>query len=80
MPEHSHPHEQVTHLLDGEFEITIDEATKVLQAGQIVSIPSNSKHSGKAITACQILDAFYPVREDYTASNVRTILQNASQS
>jgi quercetin dioxygenase-like cupin family protein len=68
LPEHSHPHEQVTHLLEGKFEITIDANTKVLQAGQIATIPSNTKHSGKAITACRIFDAFYPVREDYVGA------------
>ena len=70
LPEHSHPHEQVTHLLEGKFEIAIDANTEVMQAGQIATIPSNIKHSGKAITACRILDAFYPVREDYVANNI----------
>ena len=65
LPEHSHMHEQVTHLLEGKFELTIDANTEVMQANQIATIPSNTIHSGKAITACRILDAFYPVREDY---------------
>ena len=65
LPEHSHPHEQVVNLLDGEFELTINEQTKRLKAGQVAIIPSNAIHSGKAITDCRIIDAFYPIREDY---------------
>lgn len=80
LPAHSHPHEQVTHLLEGEFEIIINGAAKLMQAGEVAAIPSNSKHSGMAITSCRILDAFYPVREDYLADNMRTVLQNADQS
>jgi len=41
LPEHSHPHEQVTHLLDGNFEMTIDAKTKVMQPGEVAIIPSN---------------------------------------
>jgi hypothetical protein len=28
-------------------------------------IPPNAKHSGRGITACKVLDAFAPVRDDY---------------
>jgi quercetin dioxygenase-like cupin family protein len=69
LPEHSHPHEQVTHLLEGKFEITIDGNTQVMHAGMVAIIPSNAKHSGKAINSCRILDAFYPVREDFRGSS-----------
>jgi glyoxylate utilization-related uncharacterized protein len=49
LPEHSHPHEQVTHLLEGEFEITLNGNTKVMQAGYIVTIPSNSNIPAKRL-------------------------------
>lgn len=65
LPMHSHPHEQVCYVLEGEFELTIDDTTYSLEPGKVAVIPSNAKHSGRAITACKILDVFYPIREDY---------------
>ena len=65
LPEHSHMHEQVAHVTHGEFELTVDGETKVLGPGTVAVIPSNAVHSGRAVTACRILDVFYPVREDY---------------
>jgi quercetin dioxygenase-like cupin family protein len=65
LPEHSHPHEQMTKLISGEFEMTVDGESKVLTANDVVVIPSNAVHSGRAITECQMLDVFHPAREDY---------------
>jgi quercetin dioxygenase-like cupin family protein len=53
------------HVLEGEFELTVAGETKILKPGQVAVIPSNVPHSGKALTKCYIIDAFYPVREDY---------------
>ena len=66
LPEHSHPHEQVAaQVMSGEFELTLDRETKLVKAGDIAIIPSDVVHSGKAVTDCQLLDVFSPVREDY---------------
>ena len=65
LPEHRHPQEQVAHVLEGVFELTVDGATERLEPGRIAVIPSNVPHSGRALTACRILDVFQPVREDY---------------
>ncbi|MFZ6030682.1 MAG: cupin domain-containing protein [Chloroflexota bacterium] len=65
LPEHAHPHEQFTQLLEGEFEFTLEGETLVLKPGMVVVIPANARHAGKAITPCKIMDVFYPVREDY---------------
>jgi quercetin dioxygenase-like cupin family protein len=65
VPEHAHMHEQVAHLIEGEFELTVDGNPIELQPGKVVVIPSNIKHSGIAITDCKLLDVFSPVREDY---------------
>ena len=65
LPEHSHPHEQVAHTIEGRFEITIDGVTSVLEPGSISVIPSNAVHSGRALTDCRIMDAFCPVRGAY---------------
>jgi quercetin dioxygenase-like cupin family protein len=65
LPEHQHPHEQVSVVLEGEFELTVDGESRVLRPGSLATIPSNSMHGGRALTPCRILDIFYPVREDY---------------
>ena len=70
LPEHAHPHEQVTNLLEGEFEFVLGGETMLLKPGLSVVIPSNVPHSGRALTACRILDVFQPVREDFRSGNV----------
>ena len=65
LPEHSHPHEQVTAVQEGEFEMTIAGSKNHLTPGSVAVIPSNVLHSGRAVTDCTIIDVFHPVREDY---------------
>ncbi|MFB3926418.1 MAG: cupin domain-containing protein [Syntrophales bacterium] len=65
LPVHSHPHEQVTNVIRGTFEMTVDGETKTIEAGTVVVIAPHAKHSGRSITDCYIIDVFYPVREDY---------------
>ena len=65
LPDHSHPHEQISSVIEGQFELTIEGVTEILGPGSVGVIPPNAPHSGKAITDCRIIDAFYPVREDY---------------
>ena len=65
LPEHSHPHEQVSNLLDGEFEMTINGRTKRLQEGAVAIIPPYAVHSDWTMTNCHFIDVFHSVREDY---------------
>jgi quercetin dioxygenase-like cupin family protein len=65
LPEHSHPHEQVANVIEGELELTLNGATKILSPGSVAVIPGDATHTGKAITRCRVIDVFYPVREDY---------------
>lgn len=62
---HSHPHEQILNVFEGQFEVTIDGETRLLQAGEVATIPSNVPHAGRAVTECRLMDAFWPVREEY---------------
>ncbi|PLX66829.1 MAG: cupin domain-containing protein [Denitrovibrio sp.] len=65
LPEHSHFHEQMTKLISGKFEMTVDGVTKILEKTDIVVIPPNAVHSGIAITDCELVDVFHPARDDY---------------
>lgn len=65
MPEHQHPHEQITHILEGELEMTIGGQQMLFTAGTVHVIPSNTPHSAIARTDCRVIDAFSPARDDY---------------
>jgi quercetin dioxygenase-like cupin family protein len=65
LPAHSHVHEQITQITEGQLEMIIDGETIVLEPGMITVIPSNVVHSAIALTDCRVTDTFYPVREDY---------------
>ena len=65
LPEHAHPHEQISNMLEGEFELVVDGEPRILKPQMVTVIPSNAKHSGRALTDCKIVDIFYPVRDDY---------------
>ena len=63
---HSHPHEQMGMLLEGELTFTIGGETKTLHPGDMWSIPGHIIHSAVAgDTAVKALDFFHPIREDY---------------
>lgn len=65
IPQHSHLHEQVANVLSGQFELTVNGETQLLEPGTVAVIPPNIPHGGRAITPCQLLDVFLPEREDY---------------
>jgi quercetin dioxygenase-like cupin family protein len=65
VPEHYHIHEQILHVIEGEFEFTLNGETKIYLAGDIVPIASNIPHSGKALTPCKLMDVFSPARDEY---------------
>ena len=65
VPEHSHVNEQVMQVLEGKFEFTLNGITKIYEPGELVVIGSYIPHSGKALTACKLMDVFSPTREEY---------------
>ncbi len=70
LPLHQHPHEQVSKLLKGQFEMTVNGEYQKAEIGELIIIPGNTNHEGKALTDCIIFDIFSPVREDYKAKQV----------
>ena len=65
VPLHSHPHEQITFILEGQLDMNIDGKDYSLTAGKYHVIPSNVLHSAIAVTDCKAIDTFSPVREEY---------------
>jgi len=65
LPEHSHPHEQITNIIEGEFILTLNGEAIHLSAGDSLVIPGDAMHSGKSLTACKIIDVWNPPRDDY---------------
>lgn len=65
VPMHAHPHEQVTYVMEGQFEFTVGDETTILEPGTVALIPGGATHGGRTITACRVIDVFSPAREDY---------------
>ena len=59
VPTHQHMHEQIVTVREGQFQLTVNDETKVMDAGTTAVIPGNTPHSGIAITNCKLLDIFY---------------------
>jgi quercetin dioxygenase-like cupin family protein len=64
--EHSHPHEQMGLMLEGEAQFFIGDESRLIRAGEMWRIPGGVKH--KVIAGdlpVKALDIFHPVREEY---------------
>ena len=54
LPAHAHPHEQVTNVLEGEFEMTVAGQVRIIRPGDVAVIPPDVTHSGKALVRCPV--------------------------
>ena len=64
LPEHHHPQEQWTNVIEGKLEMTINGVTYTLEAGMVAKLPSDTPHSARALSNCKAIDIFSPARED----------------
>jgi len=62
---HSHPHEQVAYIIEGELDFTVGEETQHVVEGDSIYIPSGVVHGCEALTLSRVLDVFSPQREDF---------------
>ena len=66
IPPHSHPHEQVGIVMQGEMELTIAGETRLVRVGDVYVIPGGVEHSVRMGEApCQVAETFAPAREEY---------------
>lgn len=63
--EHFHPEEEVYEVLEGELEITIDGVAHVIRPGLAAIVPSNARHSVKALTDGRAIIVDHPSRPEF---------------
>ena len=62
---HQHPHQQISYILSGKFEVNIDGKMEILETGDAFIAPSNTDHELKCLDNGIIIDSFSPMREDF---------------
>lgn len=62
---HSHPHTQLTYVLEGEFEFTINGETQIVREGDTLYKLPNVDHGCVCLKAGALLDTFFPCRKDF---------------
>jgi quercetin dioxygenase-like cupin family protein len=69
LPEHRHPHEQITHVLRGRLRLTVAHVPHELVAGQSLCIPGGAPHAADSLEDTLVIDTFSPPREDLLAQD-----------
>ena len=60
--EHFHPQEEVYEVIEGELEVTVDGEVQIARSGLVAIVPSNARHSVKALTDGRAIIVDYPLR------------------
>ncbi len=69
VPEHSHPNEQITYILEGALKFWIGGEIIVVNAGEVLTIPPNLPHKAEALADTVDLDVFHPPRADWMSGS-----------
>jgi len=63
---HKHPHKQISHIIKGSFEVSINNEKKIMKAGDVFLVMPNLEHGVVALEEDSMLtDVFSPYREDF---------------
>jgi quercetin dioxygenase-like cupin family protein len=65
VPLHTHPHEQVGHVVSGQMIFRIGDEERELSPGEGYSVPGGVPHGARGVTDTIAVDSFHPVRDDY---------------
>ena len=65
VPAHTHPNEQITHVLTGALRFVLEGEEVIVRAGETLHIPSNADHSAEGLEDTDEIDAFSPIRTDW---------------
>lgn len=52
-------------MIEGELEMTIDGVVEIARAGLVAIVPSNVRHSVKALTDGRAIIVDYPLRREF---------------
>lgn len=64
-PPHSHPHEQISYVADGEIFFVLEDKCERLSPGDMFLVPANKPHSIQLLTKhVRLVDCFHPIRQD----------------
>lgn len=65
-PPHSHPHEQVSYVAEGEIYFLLEDECDRLGPGDMFLVPPHKPHSIQLLTKhVRLIDCFSPIREDF---------------
>ena len=62
---HTHPHVQISYVLEGRFEAVIDGESRIIEKGDTYITPPNAPHGVVCLEAGALLDIFTPMRADF---------------
>ena len=62
---HSHPHVQISYVLEGKFEANIGGEIKIISKGDTYVTEPNVEHGVTCLEAGALLDVFTPKRDDF---------------
>ena len=62
---HTHPHTQLSYVLSGRFDYTVDGETAHLGPGDSIVVPSGLPHGTVCVEKGVLLDVFNPKRDDF---------------
>ena len=62
---HTHPHVQISYVLEGKFEATINGETRIIEKGDTYVTEPDAPHGVVCLEAGALLDIFTPMRADF---------------
>ena len=63
--EHFHPEEEMYEVIAGELEVSVDAITQVVRPGIVAILPSNARHSVRALTDGRVIIIDHPARPEF---------------
>jgi quercetin dioxygenase-like cupin family protein len=68
-PPHSHPHEQVSYVAQGEIFFFLEDRCERLGPGDMFMVPPNLPHTIQLLSKhVRLVDCFHPIRQDFLES------------
>jgi quercetin dioxygenase-like cupin family protein len=67
LPYHSHPHEQISYVAEGEILFSCEgESDQLMRAGDLIAVQPGIRHTIRLVSKrARLIDSFHPIREDF---------------